>query len=128
LHARVIVRDGEDVFLGSQSLRRLELDARREVGILVNGAKIASQVVKVFEDDWESSKEAAAPVEKIARKVAKVVSKSMPDMATVLDQVGDKAKVDLVADPDHLEQVVKEAVKNAVRDAVEEAVNEESLT
>ncbi len=128
LHARVIVRDGEDVFLGSQSLRRLELDSRREVGILVNDAKIAGQIAKVFEKDWESAEEASAPAEKMARKVAKAVTKSMPDMAAVLEQVGDKANVGLVADPQHLEQVVKEAVKNAVRDAVQDAVNGETLT
>ena len=35
LHLRAMLRDGEDVFVGSQSLRALELDKRREVGIIV---------------------------------------------------------------------------------------------
>jgi hypothetical protein len=30
---RVIIRDGRDAFIGSQSLRKLELDQRREVGV-----------------------------------------------------------------------------------------------
>ena len=35
LHVRAIIRDGERAFVGSQSLRRLELEKRREVGIIV---------------------------------------------------------------------------------------------
>lgn len=52
LHARVIIRDGRDVFFGSQSLRTAELDSRREVGMIVRDAGIAKAVVKVFEGDW----------------------------------------------------------------------------
>ncbi len=55
LHARVIVRDGQQAFLGSQSLRRLELDARREVGIIVDDAKVVEQLVSVFESDWATT-------------------------------------------------------------------------
>ena len=40
LHTRMIVRDGEDAFLGSQSLRTAELDARREVGLIFHEPKI----------------------------------------------------------------------------------------
>ena len=32
LHTRTIIRDRCDIFLGSQSLRQIELDARREIG------------------------------------------------------------------------------------------------
>src|SRR5207249_769550 len=35
LHVRAIVRDGTRAFVGSQSLRRLELEKRREVGIII---------------------------------------------------------------------------------------------
>ena len=35
LHIRAIIRDGKRAFLGSQSLRRLELEKRREVGVIV---------------------------------------------------------------------------------------------
>jgi phosphatidylserine/phosphatidylglycerophosphate/cardiolipin synthase-like enzyme len=52
LHVRAIVRDGSDVFVGSQSLRKLELDGRREVGVIVNDTSIAKQVQDVFEGDW----------------------------------------------------------------------------
>jgi phosphatidylserine/phosphatidylglycerophosphate/cardiolipin synthase-like enzyme len=55
LHVRSIVRDGRAVFIGSQSLRRLELDGRREIGVIINNGTIARQVAAVFETDWEAS-------------------------------------------------------------------------
>ena len=53
LHVRAIVRDGSMAFVGSQSLRKLELDGRREVGIIVGDARIAKKIQAVFESDWE---------------------------------------------------------------------------
>jgi cardiolipin synthase A/B len=55
LHARCIVRDGTHAFLGSQSLRALELDSRREVGIIVRDARIVKRLRDVFEMDWAAS-------------------------------------------------------------------------
>jgi cardiolipin synthase A/B len=52
LHVRLIIRDGRDAFLGSQSLRTLELDKRREIGIILKEKRIVSEMLKVFEDDW----------------------------------------------------------------------------
>lgn len=52
LHARVIIRDRQDAFLGSQSLRKLELDKRREVGIIVKDQSVVNELFKVFEEDW----------------------------------------------------------------------------
>src|SRR5205085_10778681 len=40
LHTRTVIRDGKAAFLGSQSLRELELDARREVGVIFQDATI----------------------------------------------------------------------------------------
>ena len=63
LHVRAIIRDGRRAFVGSQSLRKLELDKRREVGAIVNDAAVVKQMQKVFEDDWaltETGKNAAA--------------------------------------------------------------------
>ena len=53
LHVRAIVRDGAMAFVGSQSLRKLELDGRREVGIIVNDLRVAQKIRSVFESDWE---------------------------------------------------------------------------
>jgi len=52
LHVRAIVRDGEEVFVGSQSLRALELDGRREVGLFSKEAKVVKGIMEVFESDW----------------------------------------------------------------------------
>ena len=52
LHVRAIVQDGHKLFLGSQSLRRLELDKRREIGVIVDDKKAILEVTRVFEADW----------------------------------------------------------------------------
>jgi len=52
LHVRAIIRDGRRAFLGSQSLRKLELDKRREIGVVVTDAAVVKQMQKVFEEDW----------------------------------------------------------------------------
>jgi cardiolipin synthase len=52
MHVRAIVRDGTACFIGSQSLRKLELDGRREVGLIVTDSRIAKKVQAVFEADW----------------------------------------------------------------------------
>jgi cardiolipin synthase A/B len=55
LHVRAIVRDGAAAFIGSQSLRKLELDGRREVGLIVVDSRTARHMREVFEADWEES-------------------------------------------------------------------------
>lgn len=52
LHVRAIIRDGHRAFVGSQSLRTLELDRRREVGVIVTDKKVVRQMTDVFEGDW----------------------------------------------------------------------------
>jgi phosphatidylserine/phosphatidylglycerophosphate/cardiolipin synthase-like enzyme len=52
LHVRAIVRDGREAFIGSQSLRRLELDHRREVGLFVTRAQLVKELMATFERDW----------------------------------------------------------------------------
>jgi len=55
LHVRAIARDNTRVFVGSQSLRKDELESRREVGLLINNPTTARQLMKVFEADWEEA-------------------------------------------------------------------------
>lgn len=55
LHARLIVRDGQRAFLGSQSLRKAELDERREVGLVVRDKATIKRLVEVFESDWAAA-------------------------------------------------------------------------
>jgi cardiolipin synthase len=52
LHVRAIVRDGTTAFVGSQSLRKLELDRRREVRLIVRDTRTARKIQAVFEADW----------------------------------------------------------------------------
>ena len=52
LHVRAMIRDGDTAFVGSQSLRALELDARREVGLITRDPKVVKRIGEVFDDDW----------------------------------------------------------------------------
>ena len=71
LHARVIIRDGEAAFLGSQSLRTVELDARREVGLFVRDRGVVRGLRDVFEQDWSLTDRAkSADVQKEEEAVA----------------------------------------------------------
>jgi phosphatidylserine/phosphatidylglycerophosphate/cardiolipin synthase-like enzyme len=62
-----------DAFIGSQGLRRLELDKRREVGLVVTRASIVKEMIATFEADWartELGRERDAHRHKGAEKVA----------------------------------------------------------
>jgi phosphatidylserine/phosphatidylglycerophosphate/cardiolipin synthase-like enzyme len=127
LHTRTIVRDGTQAFIGSQSLREMELCARRELGIIFRDKKIAAKLAKIFNDDWDAIERAdrqpikepaplqeAPDVAKVAKKVAKAIARDLPPVEPVLRLV---EELDL--DAGVMEESIKEAVKEAVRDAVE---------
>jgi cardiolipin synthase A/B len=136
LHTRTIVRDGQAAFVGSQSLREMELDARRELGIIINEPKFVGDLLRTFEDDWALADRSAKdkpqdddPGAKIAKKVAKAVAREIPEVGPIVtgavqEVVGELADVDII--PEEVEEMVKgavkEAVKAVVRSAVEEAV------
>lgn len=54
LHVRAIVRDRKAAFVGSQSLRKLELDKRREVGLITKDKRAVAQIARTFEQDWKA--------------------------------------------------------------------------
>lgn len=56
LHVRAVVRDREAAFIGSQSLRKLELDHRREVGLITKDRRTVGQIAAIFADDWKRNK------------------------------------------------------------------------
>jgi cardiolipin synthase len=69
LHVRAIVRDRQAVFVGSQSLRRLQIEGRREIGVIVPRRVIAAEIARVFDEDWGSRPDAedkAPPAEAAA--------------------------------------------------------------
>jgi cardiolipin synthase A/B len=61
LHVRAIIRDGTRAFVGSQSLRKVELDGRREIGVLITNPTIARQLLQVFDSDWVTPIAAGSP-------------------------------------------------------------------
>ena len=68
LHVRAIVRDGTRAFVGSQSLRKDELENRREVGLIINNPAVARKILQAFDSDWaDSSKRAKAKAAKEKR-------------------------------------------------------------
>ena len=143
LHTRTIVRDGHQAFIGSQSLREVELGSRREVGVIFRDPKIVNRMIKVFEEDWVATErpreagavEEAAPADKVAKKFAKAVAKELPPVTPVLEvivreMVGSKADMDLDSKDveEAVKDAVKEAVQEAVRDMVEEVVEQNGVT
>jgi phosphatidylserine/phosphatidylglycerophosphate/cardiolipin synthase-like enzyme len=64
LHVRAIVRDRRQAFVGSQGLRKLELDGRREVGVIVKERAIVARMAAVFEADWALTDRARKDVKK----------------------------------------------------------------
>lgn len=134
LHTRCIIRDRKEAFLGSQSLRELELDARREIGVIFEDAKTIEQIAETFEEDWkqgtvvsEELEDAKPPATKVAKKVAKSVTKNLPPVAPVVEEaVREVMRVngDLAIDHEEIEETVKVAVKQAVKQAVRDAVED----
>ena len=64
LHVRAIVRDESRAFVGSQSLRRIYLDERREAGVIIRDRKVVKRIATVFATDWaqtDAGKAAAEP-------------------------------------------------------------------
>jgi cardiolipin synthase A/B len=118
LHARMIIRDRQQAFIGSQSLREMELDSRREVGVVFEDASIVERVVKTFLEDWSLSEQTPSAA-KVARKVARAVTKDLPAIAPMLEGTS-------TLDAENVEDVVREAVRDAVREAVLDAVQEAS--
>lgn len=75
LHVRAIVRDVGQAFLGSQGLRKLELDGRREVGVIVKDPKVVIRMAAVFESDWaltDRAKRDMAEAKKDGRTVDRI--------------------------------------------------------
>jgi phosphatidylserine/phosphatidylglycerophosphate/cardiolipin synthase-like enzyme len=138
LHTRTIIRDRTHAFIGSQSLRKAELEERREVGVIFRDSKSVARLLKTFEDDWASSKDQATsdvkePAAKAAKKVAKAVAKELPPMGPVLEQVvkevvGAKGiELDAVKVEETMKDAVKKAVKEVVKDAVQEVVEQQEV-
>ena len=132
LHTRAILRDGSAAFLGSQSLRKLEMEARREIGIIVRDAKIAKQMIAVFDKDWSSATPTQqssgvtdlinVPAKKVAKKVVKELNLNSA-VEEMVDRVLEKTENGEV-DSKELVEGVREAMREEVHDAVHNALHE----
>jgi len=66
LHVRAIIQDGRRLFVGSQSLRREELDDRREIGAVVSTPSEVSRALEVFQRDWAAGDRRASSMPQLA--------------------------------------------------------------
>jgi phosphatidylserine/phosphatidylglycerophosphate/cardiolipin synthase-like enzyme len=131
LHARTIIRDETDVFLGSQSLKKLELDSRREIGVIFRDLKIAKKIASLFDDDWSKAKKRTEPVQhiaagKAAKKVAKAVAKKLP-VKPVVEQVVKavhKKNGNRKLDSKQMEKAVQASLKKIVQETVQDTTRQ----
>jgi len=144
LHTRMIIRDRRQAFVGSQSLRTAELDARRELGLIIRDAKTVAKLIATFETDWASSCEKNAPAPpkepdvsndargtvsgKDAEKAIQVLTQELDPLTVSVKKAVRKAVAkagdDVLHDKgvkDEMKKVVKRAVKEAVKEAVQDA-------
>ena len=147
LHTRTIIRDRCQAFVGSQSLRTLELDSRREVGLIIRDPKAVKQLIDTFESDWAVAGTKSvpsppdpvqAPVEEPAGASPKETAKAVAAFTEELQPLADTVRAavrqavaqageDVLRDKDvkdTMKKVAKEAIKGAVKDAVQDAVQD----
>lgn len=135
LHAQAIVRDSEQMYLGSQSLRTLELDQRREVGVLLDDKDIVQKVQSTFEADWGRIKNRqdvplteAEIIEEETPPDTETLPPTPPTEATILSPLQVKEAVKEAIKDILLESLPEtpetKAIKEAVKEAAKEAVRE----
>ncbi len=87
LHVRAIVRDSRQAFMGSQGLRKLELDGRREVGVIVKDPKVVRRMAVIFETDWALTNRARKDIDdakKDAKAVVRIEAHALAEVEAVL--------------------------------------------
>ena len=108
--------DGERMFLGSQSLRSLELDARRETGLIVSDPEVIRQLATVFEADWLACA-GSAPVVTAAAPALEIPHE---ELAAIIEAPREPAPSVVSL------EVVRAVVKDAIKDAILETVPPDS--
>jgi cardiolipin synthase A/B len=130
LHTRTIVCDRREAFVGSQSLRKAELDSRREVGVIVRDAKVVGRLLETFAADW-GAKECVETVRATPRELKKTLKANMRRLSE-LDPLVKEAVKEVVSKTDgsatlnrkEMKDTIDRAVKEAVRERVGEMLNE----
>jgi cardiolipin synthase A/B len=131
LHTRTIIRDRRQAFVGSQSLRRTELDSRREVGVVVHEPKAVNGLIQTFEADWERKEVEKQPPSPASPRVPKKAVKALVKELSPLNPIVQQAVKQVAAEAEsasmdlsEMKETVKEAVQEAVRERVKEMVKE----
>lgn len=139
LHTRTIIRDGKQAFIGSQSLRKAELDARREVGLILSEPKVIKALLSTFESDWAGNGDVVSNLKaakvvaaaKAAKKAVKTLVNDLPALVPVVQEAVAGAIAQTIEvipeqndDQDVLKGTVIEAVREAVQDVIKETVTE----
>ena len=135
LHTRTIIRDRRQAFIGSQSLGSVELDSRREVGIIVHEPRVLKRLIDIFEADWASAERAGKPAAKTAapaenaklevERAAEVLVQELNPVTVTVKKAVRKAVAragEEVLKDKTVKNTVKKVVKKAVKEAVEEVI------
>ena len=131
LHTRTIICDRREAFVGSQSLRRAELDSRREVGVVVHEPKVVNGLIQTFEADWE--RKAAEPKQrseaktKVSKRAVKALVKELSPLNPIVEEAVKQVASETESaslNSNEMKETVKEAVQEAVRERVKEMVKE----
>ena len=127
-HTRTIIRDGQQAFIGSQSLREAELDNRRELGLIVHNHEVVHSLVKVFERDWANADASRGNVQKGfigadggVKKVAKAIVRELPLEPLVAKAL--KHALRGIPEMPVARNTFEHKVEDALRQAVEDAVS-----
>lgn len=56
IHAKAMVADGEDAYIGSINFSRASLDANRELGVFVTRPDVVDELEATFADDWAAAR------------------------------------------------------------------------
>jgi phosphatidylserine/phosphatidylglycerophosphate/cardiolipin synthase-like enzyme len=131
LHTRTIVCDRRQAFVGSQSLRRAELDSRREVGIIIREPKVVQGLIQTFEADWErkavEETQASQAKPKVSKKTVKALVKELSPLHPLVEEAVKQVASETESaslNMKEMKETVKEAVQEAVRERVKEIVKE----
>jgi len=130
LHARAIIRDRREAFVGSQSLRKGELDSRREVGLIVRDSKVVGRLRDTFHADWaateftEADRVTPRQLKKTRDAQMRQLSRLDPFVKAALNDVVSKTDGTAMLTTKQMKTAVEKAVKEAVRERVQEILNE----
>jgi cardiolipin synthase A/B len=133
LHTRTIIRDGTHAFIGSQSLRQLELDARREIGVIFRDGPILKDLIRTFEEDWAASsskalkKNVAKPSKPLAKRVDRVAQSVTKK--TAVGQIAKKVTkaISKSADVNVSKKKINGKVEEIVKDLVEKTAKQAAV-